>query len=241
MNPVCEVWRLGRVPYAEAWALQNRLADERSRGGSDRLLLLEHPHTYTLGSSGHDEHLLMPPEERERLGVGVFYVDRGGDITYHGPGQLVGYPILRLERDNLRADFVGYVRRLEQVIIATVADYGVIAKPIKGMTGVWVETPGSQSEHGETKLAAIGVRINVRAVTKHGFALNLNPDLSYFDGIIPCGIHDKGVTSLAALLGAAVDEADVTRRLIGHFGAVFGYDLRERPVDLYPISQNDRA
>ena len=226
MRRECEVWRLGRIPYAEAWALQNRLAVERSRDGIDRLLLLEHPHTYTLGSSGHDEHLLMPAVERERLGIDMFRVDRGGDITYHGPGQLVGYPIIQLERDALRADFVGYVRRLEQVLIATVADYGVIAQPIKGLTGVWVASP-----RGEAKIAAIGVRINVRAVTKHGFALNLNTDLSYFGGIVPCGIRDKDVTSLATLLGAPVDETEVTGRLIAHFGAVFDCDMRERMLE----------
>ncbi len=215
----CEVWQLGRIAYADALDLQNRLADERgSDSGVDRLLLLEHPHTYTLGSSAKDEHLLMPPEERARLGIDVFRTDRGGDITYHGPGQLVGYPIIQLKRETLRTDFVGYVRRLEQVIIATLSDYGVRAYPIKGLTGVWVDTP-----HGEAKVAAIGVRINVRAVTKHGFALNLNTDLAYFDGIIPCGIRDKGVTSLAALLAAPVDEVEVAQRLIAHFGAVFGY------------------
>ncbi len=138
---VCEVWRLGRVAYAEAWALQNRLVDERAHEGVDRLLLLEHPHTYTLGSSGHEDYVLLPPEELARRGIEVLRVDRGGDVTYHGPGQLVGYPLLQLGRDTLRADFVGYVRKLEQVIIALLADYGVAAKPIKGLTGVWVDTP----------------------------------------------------------------------------------------------------
>jgi lipoate-protein ligase B len=213
----CEVWQLGRVAYAEALELQNRLASEYQ---GDHLLLLEHPHTYTLGSAAKDEHLLMPPEERARLGIEVFRTDRGGDITYHGPGQLVGYPIIQLGRDTLRADFVGYIRKLEQVIIATLADYDVAARPIKGLTGVWVDTP-----QGDAKIAALGVRINVRGVTKHGFALNLNTDLRYFDGIIPCGIRDKGVTSLAALLGAPVDETEVARRLVGHFGAVFEREM----------------
>jgi lipoyl(octanoyl) transferase len=219
MPRFCEVWQVGRIGYTDALELQNRLADERGSGGVDRLLLLEHPHTYTLGSSAKDAHLLMQSEERERLGIQVFKADRGGDITYHGPGQLVGYPIIQLQRETLRTDFVGYVRNLEQVIIATLADYGIPARPIKGLTGVWVDTP-----NGESKIAAIGVRISVRAVTKHGFALNLNTDLSYFDGIIPCGICDKGVTSLATLLGAPVDEAEVARRLIAHFGEVFEYD-----------------
>jgi len=219
-QPVCEVWQMGCVAYAEAWELQNRLAEARGEDGVDRLLLLEHPHTYTLGSSARDEHLLLSPEALARLGIEVLRVDRGGDITYHGPGQLVGYPIMQLERDRLRLDFVGYVRKLEQVIIALLADYGIAAKPIPGLTGVWVDTA-----QGEAKIAAIGVRINVRAVTKHGFALNLNTDLRYFEGIIPCGIRDKGVTSLALLLGAPVDEAEVAQRLIAHFGAVFARDM----------------
>ncbi len=231
MRPVCEVWRLGRVPYAEAWALQNRLAEERGHGGVDRLLLLQHPHTYTLGSSGHDDYILLPPDELERRGIEVLRVDRGGDVTYHGPGQLVGYPIIQLKRDNLRPDFVGYVRKLEQAIIALLADYGVAAKPIKGLTGVWVDTP-----LGDAKIAAIGVKINVRAITKHGFALNLNTDLSYFDGIIPCGIRDKGVTSLAALLGAPVDEAEAAQRFVQHFGDVFDYEMINAAPDLTKIS-----
>jgi lipoyl(octanoyl) transferase len=223
---ICEVMRLGRIPYADAWALQNEFVEARGRGEApDRLLLLEHPHTYTLGSSGKDEHLLMPTEERERLGVDVLRVDRGGDITYHGPGQLVGYPIIQLERGDgrLRSDVIGYVRRLESVIIRTIADYGIVGKPISGLTGVWVETP-----RGDEKMAAIGVKINVKAVTKHGFALNINTDLSLFDGIIPCGIHDKGVTSLAALLGRRIDEAEVVERLVRHFGDVFGYEMVEK-------------
>jgi len=169
--------------------------------------------------------LLLSPEERERRGVEVYRVDRGGDITYHGYGQLVGYPILKLQRNapqdrigGLRADVVGYVRQLEQVIIATLADYGVAGYPIAGLTGVWVNNPSGEHEQiNEKKIAAIGVRVNVRGVTKHGFALNVNTDLSYFDGIIPCGIRDKGVTSVAAELGHAVDMQDVIDRLIVYF------------------------
>jgi len=229
------VRQLGVVAYQEALALQNRIADEVGAGAEDHLLLLEHPHTYTLGTSAKEEHLLLSPEERERRGVEVYRVDRGGDITYHGYGQLVGYPILKLqrnapqdqtgsdhehhtERGGLRADVVGYVRQLEQVIIATLADYGVAGYPIAGLTGVWVNNPSGEHEQiKEKKIAAIGVRVNVRGVTKHGFALNVNTDLSYFDGIIPCGIRDKGVTSVAAELGHAVDMQDVIDRLIVHF------------------------
>ncbi|MCA0457289.1 MAG: lipoyl(octanoyl) transferase LipB [Chloroflexi bacterium] len=224
---ICEVVQLGCVPYQEAWDWQNQLAEARGRGEiSDRLILLQHPPTYTLGTSGHESNLLLTSAELEQRGITVLRVDRGGDITYHGPGQLVGYPILQLPRasDTLRADVIGYVRKIEQVIIHTLADYGVVGKPIAGLTGVWVETP-----NGEVKVCAIGVRINVRAVTKHGFALNLNTDLSYFDGIIPCGIRDKGVTSLAQLLGEPVDEYSAAQRLIHHFGQVFGCEMVNLP------------
>ena len=223
MSPACEVIQAGCVPYGQAWEWQNQLAEARGRGETpDRLLLLHHPHTYTLGTSGHDENLLLSPDELARRGIELFRVDRGGDITYHGPGQLVGYPIIQLlhASDTLRTDVIGYVRNLEKVIMRTLADYGVIGKPIPGLTGVWVDTA-----YGEAKVCAIGVRINVRAVTKHGFALNLNIDLSYFEGIVPCGIHDKGVTSLAVLLGHPVDEAEASRRVVGHFGDVFGYEM----------------
>lgn len=216
---VCEVWSLGTVAYPDALMLQNRLVDERAQSAPDRLLLLQHPHTYTLGTSGHEENLLMPAGERQQRGVAVFRVDRGGDITYHGPGQLVGYPIMQLPRQEntgLRADVVGYVRRLEQVIICTLADFGIISITIPGLTGVWV---------GEEKICAIGVRVNTRAVTKHGFALNINSDLRYFNGIVPCGIRDKGVTSMAHLLGETVDENRIIQRLVQHFGRVFGVEM----------------
>lgn len=226
----CEAWQLGQVPYNDVWALQNRLAEERSSAGDegiDRLLLLEHPHTYTLGSSAHNEHLLMPPEERQRLGVEVVKVDRGGDITYHGPGQLVGYPIIRLERTALRTDVVGYVRKLEQTMIAVVGEYGIEAHPISGLPGVWVGT-----SEGEKKIAALGVRVNTRGVTKHGFALNVNTDLRYFEGIVPCGIRDKGVTSISELLGSVLNSADVIERVIVQFGRIFGYEMRPTAYDM---------
>jgi lipoate-protein ligase B len=225
MKPVCEVIQPGCIPYRQAWDWQNELADRRGRGEiPDRLILLQHPHTYTLGTSGHEDNLLLSPQELTARGIELFRVDRGGDITYHGPGQLVGYPIIQLPRasDTLRTDVIGYVRGLETVIIRTLADYDIVCKPIPKLTGVWVDTP-----QGEAKVCAIGVRINVRAVTKHGFALNLNTDLSYFDGIIPCGITDKSVTSLATLLGAPVDEAEAAQRLTRHFGDVFGYKMIE--------------
>jgi lipoyl(octanoyl) transferase len=224
MRNECEVLSLGCVPYQTAWDFQNRLAAERHHDAvPNRLLLLEHPHTYTLGSSGHEENLLMSAEERARKGVTVLNVDRGGDITYHGPGQLVGYPIIRLPREenaSLRTDYVGYVRKLERVLIATLAEFDIEAKTIAGLTGVWVNTP-----RGEEKIAAIGVKIDVHAVTKHGFALNINTDLDHFKGIIPCGIQDKGVTSMATLLDRNVDMEIVAETIARHFGRVFGFEM----------------
>lgn len=219
----CTIVRLGLMPYDEALALQNRLTAERAApDGIDHLLIVQHPHVYTLGTSGHDDNLVWDEAERDRRGVIVRHVDRGGDVTYHGPGQIVGYPILQLPKPG-EADFrvgaVGHVRAIEQMIIGVIGDYGISGTTIAGLTGVWVET-----ERGPEKICAIGVRVNVKAVTKHGFALNVNTDLDYFSGIVPCGIRDKGVTSLAALLGSPVDEADVTASIIRHFARVFAYD-----------------
>lgn len=225
MSP-CEVIDLGVMSYAEAWTLQNRLAELRATEGIDRLLFVEHPHTFTLGTSGEMSNVLWDEAERARRGVELFRTDRGGDVTYHGPGQVVGYPIIGLSKPSgagvLRASVTAYVRGLEETILRALADYGVSGKRIAGLTGVWVDTP-----RGEAKIAAIGVRINVKAVTKHGFAFNVAPDLTYFEGIIPCGIADKGVTSLAALLGNPPPAmSDVRARLARHFGAVFGFDMR---------------
>lgn len=224
MLSTCYIQTLNLTPYDEALTLQNRLVEARATDGDDTLLLLEHPPTYTLGTLGHDEYLLLSPKECARRGIAVVRTDRGGDITYHGPGQLVGYPILQLPRrpNNLHADVLAYVRGIEETLIKTLADFDITAFPIKGLTGVWVNTP-----QGEAKIAAIGVKVNVKAITKHGFALNVNTDLSYFDGIIPCGIQDKGVISIAALLGEPMDMALVRQRLVHYFGETFGYTMRD--------------
>lgn len=233
--PVCEVSELGRIAYHDAWKLQDQLVIQRGQGAiPDQLLLVEHPHTYTLGTSGHEENLLLSQQQLQTRGIDVFRIDRGGDITYHGPGQLVGYPILQLPRGegSLRGYVTDYVRGIEQVVIHTLADFGIHSRPIPGLTGVWVETP-----QGDEKICAIGVRINVKAVTKHGFALNINTDLSYFDGIIPCGIRDKGVTSIARRLAQPVDAAAVRERVITHFGAIFGYEMQMRkPARPWPTT-----
>lgn len=211
-SPLQARW-LGRVRYDEADVLQRSL---HARTSSDFLLLLEHPHVYTLGSRANLEHVLVPPAS---VGAELVRADRGGDVTYHGPGQLVAYPIVTLPgwRDGIQ-DVVSYVRRLERVLIATCADFEVDADCRPGLTGVWV---------GDEKLAAIGVRV-ARGRTRHGFALNVDPDLSMFDHIVPCGIRDKGVTSLGRLLGVAPTTRDVVDRVTMHFAAEFGYPSTER-------------
>ena len=208
---VLTVDHLGTVPYRPAWDLQNELADQRrARRIGDRLLLLEHFPVYTNGRGGSDANLLATPERLREIGAELIRIDRGGDITFHGPGQLVAYPIVEL-RDPL--DLRRYVRVLEEAVIRTAARFGVVADRLAGHPGIWVA--------GERKLAAIGVRVK-RGVTTHGLALNVNTDLRWFDEMIPCGIADKGVTSLARERGHAVPmdevEDELARQLAAHFG-----------------------
>jgi lipoyl(octanoyl) transferase len=206
----CQYSFLGRVPYAEAHALQEQTVAARKAGEiEDRLLLVEHPHVITLGRAAKRANILADEDERERRGVELHETGRGGDVTYHGPGQLVGYPIINLAPD--RCDVRRYVRDLEEVLIRTAGDYDVEASRLPGLTGVWV---------GDEKLAAIGVRIS-RWVTMHGFAFNATTELDYFGLIIPCGITDHGVTSLEKLLGRRIDLAALARRAAHHFGEVF--------------------
>lgn len=195
-----DVRHLGLVDYQAGLDLQKELVEQRKQGRiPDQLLLLEHPHVITLGARNHNaaSNVLEAPEALARRGVAVFETGRGGDVTYHGPGQLVGYPILELQGD--RRDVHRYVRDLEEMLIGSVADFGIAASRIPGLTGIWV---------GHEKLAAIGVRIS-RWVTSHGFALNVSTDLSYFGLIVPCGIADRGVTSMERLLGRSVPMAEV--------------------------------
>ena len=213
-----DVRRLGRVPYADALALQRSLVDERRAGRiPDTLLLVEHPHVLTLGvrGDGGRSHILATADALASRGIEVHETGRGGDVTYHGPGQIVGYPIIDLNPD--RRDVHRYVRDLETVLIRTAADYGIDAGRIEGLTGVWV---------GNEKLAAIGVRI-ARWITSHGFALNVTTNLDHFALIVPCGIADRGVTSLSRLLGGRVDPAAVEIRVIEHFANVFGMRVLE--------------
>jgi len=209
---VLAVRRLGIVPYAEALALQRGLVEDRRAGRiPDTLLFVEHPHVLTLGvrGDGGRSHILASADVLAARAVEVHETGRGGDITYHGPGQIVGYPIVDLKPD--RCDVHRYVRDLEDVLIRTAAEYGVSAHRVDGLTGVWV---------GNDKLAAIGVRI-ARWITSHGFALNVSTDLDYFNLIVPCGIPDRGVTSLERLLGRPIPLDEVQDRLARQFSNVF--------------------
>jgi lipoyl(octanoyl) transferase len=207
-----EIRRLGVVPYGDALQLQQELVAERRAGKiPDTLLLLEHPHVLTLGvhKGGGRSHVLATPGRLAALGVELFETGRGGDVTYHGPGQIVGYPILDLRPD--RCDVHRYVRDLEEVMIRVAGEHGIEAGRIKGLTGTWVR---------DEKLGAIGVRIS-RWITSHGFAFNVNTDLTYFNLIVPCGITDRGVTSLSKILGRVLHLPDVEAALVRQFCAVF--------------------
>jgi lipoyl(octanoyl) transferase len=205
------VSNIGRTRYTEAWELQTKLFNLRLDGLIDDVLLYtEHEHVYTIGKGGDANHLLASEEELKLGGIDLCRVDRGGDITYHGPGQVVGYPVLAL--DQYCADIHWYLRSLEEVIIVALGTFGIEAGREEGMTGVWVR--------GE-KIAAIGVKVS-RWVTMHGFALNVNTDLSKFDRIIPCGIFHKGVTSMQRLLSSTIDLTEVHTRLTDAFAQVIG-------------------
>ena len=229
---------LGLWSYQRAWDFQealftevveqksaNRKLPESERIATrDTLLFVEHPHVYTMGKSGDLGNLLADDERLKAINAEFFRTNRGGDITYHGPGQLVGYPILDL--DEYFTDIHRYLRTLEEVIIATLADYGIHGDRSPGETGVWLDV-GSPFAR---KICAMGVRAS-RWVTMHGWAFNLNTDLRYFEYIIPCGIKDKAVTSLQRELGRRVDEAEAKALVAGHFARLFEVDLAETPVD----------
>ncbi len=207
-GPLLIRW-LGRVGYGEALAMQERLVAARRDGGPDTLLLLEHPPVVTFGRRSDPDHLLLDERQLRRRGIELYETGRGGDVTFHGPGQLVGYPIIQLPPD--RRDAHRYLRDLEQALIDTVGSYGVSATRLPGLTGVWV---------GREKLAAIGVRLSTGWITSHGFALNVSVDLEGFESIVPCGIADRGVTSLARLLGVVPEVREVAARTAQHLTAI---------------------
>lgn len=217
INPyprLCEARWAGLVPYDEGLRLQERAVEQlRSGETPEQLLLLEHPHVFTLGRGADSANILADQQQLESNSVEVHETGRGGDVTYHGPGQLVGYPIINLKPD--RCDVHRYVRDIEEVLIRTIAEFAVVGTRIPGLTGVWV---------GNDKIGAIGVRI-ARWITSHGFALNVNTDLNYFKMIVPCGISDKGVTSLSALIGRSMDIREVAQTTALNFGRVFGREM----------------
>jgi lipoate-protein ligase B len=211
----CRLICLGLTPYERALKLQEKvLADVADHLSPETLILLEHPPTFTIGRAAKSEANLLLPEEALRRVAEVYRVGRGGNVTFHGPGQLVGYPIMDLRRR--QRDVHAYVRALEEVLIRLLRDYGIFADREEGLTGVWV---------GKSKIAAIGVQVR-RGVSMHGFALNVDPDLSFFSMIVPCGIRDRGVTSMSAVLGRRISLQEVEDRLIPHFEQVFGVTVK---------------
>jgi lipoyl(octanoyl) transferase len=216
----CQIVDLGLISYAEAYALQKRAVSARKAGAiEDVLLFCEHPHVITLGRNGKRENLLASEHVLFQKGVEFHATDRGGDITYHGPGQIVGYPILNLGA--IRRDVVWYVRTLEEAMIRATAEFGIAAERVVGKTGIWVRAGDT-----EEKLAAIGVHIS-RWVTSHGFAYNVSTDLRNFELIVPCGIADRKAASLEKLLGRSVAEKEVAPRIAKHLGALLGLEMKE--------------
>jgi lipoate-protein ligase B len=250
MDKVCEVMELGLVPYEQAWQLQDRLAEEIWQGRRPAtLLLLEHPHTYTFGRKGHIENLLWDESELTQRGVSVHWVDRGGDVTYHGPGQLVGYPLLPLSQSGLKvevsangghlpqADYVGYLRKLEKTLITALASLGVASGQVDGLTGVWIQPEvrsrciacPPEQRNLPAKIAAIGVKVDVHGITRHGFALNVDPDMDYWQGIVGCGLKDFPIASLAELLHPVPTMEEVMMKVIAAFREVFQYRMVKVP------------
>ncbi len=237
---ICEAHWLGRQDYAKTWQLQVELAAEIAAGQRPAtLLLLEHPHTYTVGRRGGLEHLVWSEAEREARGIDLLEVDRGGDVTYHGPGQLVGYPLLPLAApgwsgDHLpQADFIGYLRKLEKALILVLMKYGIPAGQREGLSGVWVMAeafgrcpycdPRLRPEPG--KIASIGVKVDAKGVSRHGFALNVEPDMSYWDGIIPCGLEGVQMLSIADLVREPPDVKQVAAEVARTFAEVFQFEI----------------
>lgn len=248
-----EVVDLGLIDYKTAWKLQDEYAREISEGKRvPTVLLLEHPHVYTFGRRGKQENLLWGESRLKEKGIATYWVDRGGDVTYHGPGQLVGYPLIPLtppgERDwgegdtrIPQADYVGYVRKLEQTLIVALAQLGLAAGQRSGLTGVWIQgdvhsrCPRCKPEDRKkpAKIAAIGVKVDARGVTRHGFALNVNPDMEYWDGIIACGLQDEPIVSLADLFPEPPSMERVKQEVITAFYEVFGFEkMQGRPAQM---------
>src|SRR6185369_677506 len=234
-----EIIDLGLIEYEQAWKLQDQYAAEIAQGKrAATLLLLEHPHVYTFGRKGHAENLLWGEEQLKQKGISIHWVDRGGDVTYHGPGQLVGYPLLPLGKLNSEnklpdADYVGYVRKLEKMLIGTLAELGLGAGQRRGKTGVWIQPDvysrcvncKPEDRENPAKIAAIGVKVDAQGISRHGFALNVTTDMDYWDGIIACGLQDEPVVSLADLLAPVPTMQTVKDEIIKSFCQVFDFTV----------------
>jgi lipoyl(octanoyl) transferase len=222
---ICQVQNLGLMPFQQAWDYQNALAEEIAHGQQpDTLLFVEHPHVFTFGRQGNQDHLLWSKEQLEEQGAEVLWIDRGGDITYHGPGQLVGYPLMQLVPLKGQAgclpksDYIGFIRNLETVLIDTLAEFSIQGTRLEGKTGVWVI---EDMKEVRGKIASIGIKIDVNGVSRHGFALNVNPQMNYWTGIIPCGLPAVEMLSMEQLLTTRINLEMVTDVVINCFGKVF--------------------
>ena len=231
----CSVLRLGNMDFASAWQLQNRIAAELAQGKcSACLLLLEHPHTFTLGRMANPRHLLWDAENLASHDVSVHAIDRGGDITYHGPGQVVGYPILRLSGPSRKADYVGYVRQLEQMLVIALARLGVLAAQREGLTGVWVPASAwakctrcdPRYKPQPAKIASIGIKVDAQGITRHGFALNVDTDTDYWEGIVPCGLEGVNIVNLADVLRDLPSRREIEETLIRSFAETFNFHIQ---------------
>lgn len=243
MQKTCWVFQSGIVPYEEAWEWQKALAERVAQGTCPPvLLLLEHPHTYTIGRRGSEAHILWDNEELARRHIAVHWVDRGGDVTYHGPGQLVGYPIFPLSqlglasqganRNGMKLDVITFVEQLEQILIHTLRQFGILASSRPGLRGVWVpatkaaETPQAQDWK---KIASIGIKLTAQGVTQHGFALNINPQMDYWKGLIPCGILGCQMISMAEILQPLPKREKIIQALLDKFKRTFRLTMLEIP------------
>ncbi|MEX1248658.1 MAG: lipoyl(octanoyl) transferase LipB [Anaerolineales bacterium] len=242
---ICQVFRLGVTEYQKAWHLQNQLAEQIAAGEQlPTMLLLEHSHVYTFGTRGRAENLLWEQARLQEQHVDVHWVDRGGDVTYHGPGQLVGYPLLPLGKVAVdpdtgktriaQGDYIAYLRNLETVLISALAELGIPAGQVKGQTGVWVQADVAsrclhcppELKQAPSKIASIGVKVDARGISRHGFALNVAPDMSYWKGIIACGLDNQNQISIENLLDPLPGMERVIEAVLNAFGATFGYEMQ---------------
>ena len=245
MSKVCAVYHLGLIEYQKAWNLQNQLAQQIAAGVQPpTLLLLQHSHVFTFGRQARDEHLLWNATQLKHAGVDVHWVDRGGDATYHGPGQLVAYPLLPVGVGTVdvvktqtrlpQGDFLAYLRLLEKTIVRSLAQYGVVSGQREGLTGVWVQPDvlsrcvhcPPEQRRSPAKIASVGVKVDARGVTRHGFSLNVNPDMTYWEGIIACGLEEQNAASLAYFFEEPPHMQEVADTVMQIFGELFGYEMQ---------------